>query len=270
MTDYDLRTRKALRRVVLLEYGFGPETLAASARSARSAAGPTAPTGHALRRLRRGPAGEDPLRLLPRPPPLLPPAAAWWSPTWRFTAPSAARACPRRRGDGGRRDEPVSTGGSRRRPRSAAPVPAMTRRAADWLRALGGCRPIAILSDDCEDVVWQCAAEQADLLLLETDFSDGVEDKDVSARCDIAVRGAAQALPKCRVYLLSQDGLPGKAGGAGKGRGAGAHRRLLPGRPDGPAGALLAQTKQRNPRRSPSTRDEADPAATNRDKGAAD
>ena len=27
MTDYDLRTKQALRRVVLLEYGFGPETL---------------------------------------------------------------------------------------------------------------------------------------------------------------------------------------------------------------------------------------------------
>ena len=27
MTDYDLRTRKALRQVTLLEYGFGPETL---------------------------------------------------------------------------------------------------------------------------------------------------------------------------------------------------------------------------------------------------
>ena len=27
MTDYDLKTRKALRRVMLLEYGFGPETL---------------------------------------------------------------------------------------------------------------------------------------------------------------------------------------------------------------------------------------------------
>lgn len=27
MTDYDLRTKRALRRVVLLEYGFGPETL---------------------------------------------------------------------------------------------------------------------------------------------------------------------------------------------------------------------------------------------------
>ena len=67
-------------------------------------------------------------------------------------------------------------------------VPAMTRRAADWLRKLGGCRPIAVLSDECEDVVWQCATEQVDLLLLETDFSDGVEDKDVSARCEIAVR----------------------------------------------------------------------------------
>ena len=27
MTDYDLRTRRSLRRVTLLEYGFGPETL---------------------------------------------------------------------------------------------------------------------------------------------------------------------------------------------------------------------------------------------------
>ena len=86
---------------------------------------------------------------------------------------------------------------------------AMTRRAADWLRKLGGCRPIAVLSDECEDVVWQCAPEQVDLLLLETDFSDGVEDKDVSARCEIAVR-VRQALPKCRVCLLSQVGYPEK------------------------------------------------------------
>ena len=84
-------------------------------------------------------------------------------------------------------------------------VPAMTRRAADWLRALGGCKPTAILSDDCEDVVWQCAAEQADLLLLETDFSEGVEDKDVSARCDIAIE-VRRRLPECKVYLACEDG----------------------------------------------------------------
>ena len=87
--------------------------------------------------------------------------------------------------------------------------PIRTRRAADWLRALGGCKPIAILSDDCEDVVWQCAAEQADLLLLETDFSEGVEDKDVSARCDIAIE-VRRRLPECRVYLLCEDGHPEK------------------------------------------------------------
>lgn len=87
--------------------------------------------------------------------------------------------------------------------------PAMTRRAADWLRALGGCKPIAILSDDCEDVVWQCAAEQADLLLLETDFSEGVEDKDVSARCDIAIE-VRRRLPECKVYLACEDGCPEK------------------------------------------------------------
>ena len=87
--------------------------------------------------------------------------------------------------------------------------PIRTRRAADWLWALGGCKPIAILSDDCEDVVWQCAAEQADLLLLETDFSEGVEDKDVSARCDIAIE-VRRRLPECRVYLLCEDGHPEK------------------------------------------------------------
>ena len=100
----------------------------------------------------------------------------------------------------------------RREPPKAAVCcasPTMTRRAADWLRALGGCKPIAILSDDCEDVVWQCAAEQADFLLLETDFSEGVEDKDVSARCDIAIE-VRRRLPECRVYLICEDGHPEK------------------------------------------------------------
>ena len=88
-------------------------------------------------------------------------------------------------------------------------LPFRTRRAADWLRNLGGCRPIGILSDDCDDVVWQCAAEQADLLLLETDFTDGVEDKDVSARCDIAIE-VRRRLPECKVYLACEDGCPEK------------------------------------------------------------
>ena len=87
--------------------------------------------------------------------------------------------------------------------------PAMTRRAADWLRNLGGCKPIGILSDDCDDVVWQCAAEQANLLLLETDFTEGVEDKDVSSRCDIAIE-VRRKLPDCRIYLVCEDGHPEK------------------------------------------------------------
>ena len=87
--------------------------------------------------------------------------------------------------------------------------PIRTRRAADWLRNLGGCRPIGVLSDDCDDVVWQCAAEQADLLLLETDFTEGVEDKDVSARCDIAIE-VRRKLPNCRVYLICEDSYPKK------------------------------------------------------------
>ena len=87
--------------------------------------------------------------------------------------------------------------------------PIRTRRAADWLRNLGGCRPIGVLSDDCDDVVWQCAAEQADLLLLETDFTEGVEDKDISARCDIAIE-VRRLRPECRVYLVCAAGHPEK------------------------------------------------------------
>ena len=87
--------------------------------------------------------------------------------------------------------------------------PIRTRRAADWLRNLGGCRPIGVLSDDCGDVSWQCATEQADLLLLETDFTEGVEDKDVSARCDIAIE-VRRKRPACRVYLICEEGHPEK------------------------------------------------------------
>ena len=88
--------------------------------------------------------------------------------------------------------------------------PLRTRRAADWLRNLGGCRPIGVLSDDCGDVAWQCDTEQADLLLLETDFSSDMEEpKDVSSRCDIAVE-VRRKLPNCRVYLVCEDGHPEK------------------------------------------------------------
>lgn len=87
---------------------------------------------------------------------------------------------------------------------------AMTRRAADWLARLGGCRPLGILSDHGEDVIWQCEAENVDLLLLETDFSPAAEDtKDVSARCDIAIE-VRRRLPNCRVYLICEDIYPKK------------------------------------------------------------
>ena len=87
--------------------------------------------------------------------------------------------------------------------------PAMTRYAADWLKDLGGCKTLGVLSDDCADVVWQCESEQADLLLLETDFTEGVEDKDISARCDIAIEVRRQR-PECRVYLVCAAGHPEK------------------------------------------------------------
>ena len=110
-----------------------------------------------------------------------------------------------------RKREPPASGPGAELPRAAVCFPshAMTRRAADWLRNLGSCRPIGVLSDDCGDVAWQCDAEQADLLLLETDFTEGVEDKDVSARCDIAIE-VRRKLPNCRVYLLCEDGYPKK------------------------------------------------------------
>ena len=112
-----------------------------------------------------------------------------------------------------KREPPASGPGAEQAlPRAAAcfTTPAMTRRAADWLRNLGGCRPIGVLSDDCGDVAWQCAAEQADLLLLETDFSSEIEEpKDVSSRCDIAIE-VRRKLPNCRVYLICEDGYPEK------------------------------------------------------------
>ena len=48
-----------------------------------------------------------------------------------------------------------------------------------------------------------------DLLLLELDFSNGVEDKDVSARCDIAIE-VRRRLPNCQVYLICEDSYPKK------------------------------------------------------------
>lgn len=110
-----------------------------------------------------------------------------------------------------RKREPPASGPGAELPRAAVCFlsRAMTRRAADWLGNLGGCRPLGILSDDCDDVVWQCTAEKADLLVLEMDFSNGVEDKDVSGRCDIAA-AVRKRRPECRVYLVCEDGHPKK------------------------------------------------------------
>ena len=110
-----------------------------------------------------------------------------------------------------RKREPPASGPGAELPRAAVCFlsHALTRPAADWLGNLGGCRPLGILSDDCDDVVWQCTAEKVDLLVLETDFTEGVEDKDVSARCDIAIE-VRRRLPKCRVYLICEDSYPKK------------------------------------------------------------
>lgn len=110
-----------------------------------------------------------------------------------------------------RKREPPASGPGAELPRAAVCFlsRAMTRRAADWLGRLGGCRPLAILSDDFDDVVWNCEAERADLLVLEMDFSNGVEDKDVSGRCGIAAE-VRKRRPECRVYLVCEKGHPEK------------------------------------------------------------
>ena len=69
---------------------------------------------------------------------------------------------------------------------------------------------MGILSDDCSDVVWQCDAEQADLLLMETNFSGEEENsQDISSRCDIAIE-VRRKRPECRIYLLCETGHPEK------------------------------------------------------------
>ena len=112
-----------------------------------------------------------------------------------------------------KRELPASGPGAEQAlPRAAAcfTTPAMTRRAADWLGNLGGCRPLGILSDDCDDVVWQCTAERADLLLMKADFTDGAEEpRDISACCNVAIE-VRRKLPDCRVYLVCEDGHPEK------------------------------------------------------------
>ena len=111
-----------------------------------------------------------------------------------------------------RKREPSASGPGAELPRAAVCFPsrAMTRRAADWLGNLGGCRPLGILSDDCDDVVWQCTAEKADLLLMKADFTDSAEEpRDISACCDVAIE-IKRRLPECRVYLICEDGYPKK------------------------------------------------------------
>ena len=111
-----------------------------------------------------------------------------------------------------RKREPPASGPRAELPRAAGCFPshAMTRRAADWLGRLGGCRPLAILSDDFDDVVWNCEAEKADLLLMKVDFSEGAEEpRDISACCDVAIE-IKRRRPECRVYLVCEDGYPKK------------------------------------------------------------
>ena len=109
-----------------------------------------------------------------------------------------------------RKRDPSASGPGAELPHAAVCFPsrAMTRRAADWLGKLGGCRPLGILSDDCDDVVWQCTAERVDLLLMKADFTEGAEEpRDISGRCDIAVE-VRRRRPKCRIYLACEEGHP--------------------------------------------------------------
>lgn len=113
----------------------------------------------------------------------------------------------------GRRDTEKGGGGlslfRKREPPASGPGAELPR-AAEWMGNLGGCRPLGILSDDCDDVVWQCTAERADLLLMKADFTDGAEEpRDISACCNVAIE-VRRKLPDCRVYLVCEDGHPEK------------------------------------------------------------
>ena len=71
MTEYDLETKKALRRVLLLEYGFGPETL-------------------------RGRCPMRPSMIFTAPATAAVQAVVWWSLMWRCTVRNVAPICRKR------------------------------------------------------------------------------------------------------------------------------------------------------------------------------
>lgn len=82
--------------------------------------------------------------------------------------------------------------------------PAETRAITDALARDGLCEPLALLSDEAENVLWLCGREKPSALLLEA-VPDAMErfddpDRDISGRCELSAR-LAEALPECRVYL---------------------------------------------------------------------
>ena len=90
MTEYDLRTRRALRQVTLLEFGFGPETMRRCKLCPECGRANPAQDTHCA----------DCGAVLPEktsmtstsPATAAAPAAVWLSPTMRCTARSAGRA----------------------------------------------------------------------------------------------------------------------------------------------------------------------------------
>lgn len=142
MTDYDLRTRKALRRVVLLEYGCGPDTLR------RRKICPSCGRANSADRTDCTDAGarlpEMTLYDLYR-------SRHRCCPGCGVAVTNVARYCPEcgaRLPKGTARREAAVWSLFRRRepplPKAAVcfALPFRTRHAADWLGNLGGCRPI--------------------------------------------------------------------------------------------------------------------------------
>ena len=90
MTEYDLRTRRALRQVTLLEFGFGPALMQRCKLCLECGRATPAQDAHCAD---CGAVLSE--KTSTSPATAAAPAAVWLSPTTRCTARSAGRACRR-------------------------------------------------------------------------------------------------------------------------------------------------------------------------------
>lgn len=94
MTEYDLETKKALRRVLLLEYGFGPETLRGRKICPACGRGNGAYRTDCMSCKRHCPM--RPSMIFTAPATAAVQAVVWWSLMWRCTVRNVAPICRKR------------------------------------------------------------------------------------------------------------------------------------------------------------------------------